>query len=148
MLAFPGGAYPGQYGSSLAAQRLRPVADVQAGAWQPPPLYDKVDEETADPVDFIYSPLAPDNVLGRMTLQLGKDPYSGDAHILRYMISKDLAGGEAASLTVRLMQDSTVIASWTHMVPDVWTTFEQTLSPAEADAIVYDRPLDVEFVAD
>jgi hypothetical protein len=149
VLAFPGGAYPGQYGSGLAAQLLRATADVQAGEWLPTPLYDEVDEASADVGDFIYSPVAPSGVLGRLRLELGKDPLSSDGHVLRYTISKDLAGGEPVSLTVRLVQDSTVIAQWTHAdVPGAWTTYEQALSPAEADAIVYDRPVDLELVAD
>jgi hypothetical protein len=51
-------------------------------------------------------------------------------------------------LTVKLMQGTTVIASWTHLnVTGTWTQQNQTLTSAQANAITDYTDLRLQFIA-
>lgn len=123
------------------AQIARPDEDIAVAGWTPTPvspvtLFDKVDEAVADDNDYISSPVAPTGDEVVLGLQTFVDPGSSVDHIVRYRIRKNQAGGAQINATARLLQTTTQIATWGHTNKDeVWTTFEQTLSAGEADAI-------------
>jgi len=133
-------------------QIARPDEDVSAGTWTPSPsspatLFDKIDEATPDDADFISSPVAPAAAAVEIGLQTLSDPGASDGHKVRYRIRKDQSGGAQIDGTAQLLQGAVVIASWAHTnVTNTWTTFEQTLSGAEADAITDYADLRVKFV--
>lgn len=83
------------------------------------------------------------NVAATHTVGLGAvlDPEVSDGHAFRYRIAKTNAGalsdtGAAVSVTVALLQGTTVIATdEARVVTGTWTLYERVLTPAEADAI-------------
>lgn len=125
------------------AQLARPSADISSGNWVSSlggPLYAAIDEVTADDADYIgttYGSVC-EVALGSLA-----DPGVSSGHKVRYRIAAD-AGG----IVVRLRQGATTIASWTHNpAPTSLSTFEQTLSGAEADSITDYSALKLQFEA-
>jgi len=127
----------------VSVQFSRPSADVSAGAWTASTgsdLYAMLDEAAADDADYITT--ASGSVCEVALAPLG-DPAGNVGHIVRYRLSAS-AGG----ITVRLRQGTTSIASWTHdPAPASPTTYEQTLSGAEADSITDYGALKLQFEA-
>lgn len=96
-------------------------------------LYTRIDEVVPDDNDYlIYQPeLSSGN--GRFGI-VSNDPQTGNAHFIRYRFRKD--GTEQVNLIARLLENTTVIASWSHTnIADTWVTVTQELTPAEADSI-------------
>lgn len=128
--------------ATVTIQTLRPVSDVSSGTWTPSTgvdLYAMVDEAVADDADYDTT-----SASSSMTLALGvgTDPNSSSGHIVRYRIKG------TGILTVTLMQGATIIATWTHSpAPSSFTTYEQTLAGAEADAITDYADLRLKFTA-
>lgn len=120
-----------------------PSADVSAGGWTASTgsdLYAMLDEAAADDGDYITTTGAS---TCEVTLDSLSDPASSTGHIVRYRISSTGGG-----ITVRLRQGTTTIASWTHSpAPTSLTTYEQTLSGAEADSITDYSALKLQFEA-
>ena len=115
---------------------LRPDSDISTGTWHDTPLYEKIDEILADTGDFItsgVSPISPD--IAEMTLSDVDDPQRSYGHFVRYGIRKDIAGGDALTFTIRLMEGTTEIASWTRAVPTSATVYEEALTTGQADSI-------------
>lgn len=127
----------------VTAQYARPTSDVSAGTWTASSgsdLYAMLDETSANDSDYIVTTGAStcEVALGSLT-----DPASSSGHIVRYRISATSGG-----ITVRLRQGTTTIASWTHSpAPTSLTTYEQTLSGAEADSITSYAALKLQFEA-
>lgn len=127
----------------VTAQYARPTSDVSAGTWTASSgsdLYAMLDEASASDADYIVTTGAStcEVALGSLT-----DPASSSGHIVRYRISATSGG-----ITVRLRQGTTTIASWTHSpAPTSLTTYEQTLSGAEADSITSYAALKLQFEA-
>lgn len=127
----------------VTAQYARPTSDVSAGTWTASSgsdLYAMLDEASASDADYIVTTGAStcEVALGSLT-----DPASSSGHIVRYRISATSGG-----ITVRLRQGTTTIASWTHSpAPTSLTTYEQTLSSAEADSITSYAALKLQFEA-
>ena len=115
------------------AQFSAPSADVSTGAWGPTSgvsLYAMIDE--ADPSDADYIRTATPGDVCVVALEAATDPGVSTGHVVSYRIMGDGSSG----LQVSLMQGGTPIASWTHdPAPADWTTYVQTLSSGEADAI-------------
>lgn len=129
-------------------QFARPVADSVDGNWTDQAggtsLFAAIDEPSFSDADYIQS--GPDPVADVVRIHLGSftDPLVSTGYTLRYRIG--LSGSGVISLTVRLKQGSTVIASWVHDdVSSVPTTITQTLSGAQADAITDPTDLYLEF---
>lgn len=121
----------------------RPSSDVADGAWLPSTpaanLFDMIDETAADDLDYIYATSPTTCSLG---LGAVSDPLSSTGHVIRYRAWAPTTGG----LVVKLKQGATVIATWTHAtLPTSPTTYEQTLSGAEADSITDYAALRVDF---
>ena len=129
-------------------QYLRPSADSAAGSWTVTPLYQKLDETPYDDGDYITSPANPQAASCKIKVQSGLDPAMSTGHVVRYRYQKNASGGQALSLTVRLMQGNTVIASNTHN--NVANGFSQgsfTLSAGEANSITDYTDLYLQFEA-
>jgi len=76
------------------------------------------------------------------------DPAVSTGHIIRYRIKKDTSGGDQITLVVKLVQNTTVLKTWTHSnISDTAVTYEQTLSGAEADSITDYTNLRLRFEA-
>ena len=124
-------------------QYARPTSDVTTGAWVSSlggSLAAAIDETIADDADYISTTYGSvcEVVYGSLA-----DPGVSSGHKVRYRIAAD-AGG----IIVRLRQGATTIASWTHNpAPTSLTTFEQTLSGAEADSITDYTALKIQFEA-
>lgn len=129
--------------STVTAQYSRPTSDVSAGTWTASSgsdLFAMLDETAANDSDYIVTTGVStcEVALGSLT-----DPYVSTGHIVRYRISATGGG-----IIVRLRQGTTTIASWTHSpAPTSLTTYEQTLSGAEADSITSYAALKLQFEA-
>lgn len=140
VIAFVGASRSMPY-QVFVPQRLEPIDDVTTGGWQPSEgttLFGTIDEPVADDDDFDFSSLSP-AVADVMEVQVaaGTDPGGSDDgadHRVRYRIGKE--GGETIDMVVRLVQGTTVIASWSHAnVSDTPTDYAQALTDAQANAI-------------
>ena len=127
----------------VVAQYAHPTADAATGAWiasTGSDLFAMLDEAAADDADYISTTYASicEVALGNLS-----DPASSAGHKVRYRIAAD-----AGAIIVRLRQGATTIASWTHNpAPTSLSTFEQTLSGAEADSITDYSALKLQFEA-
>lgn len=127
----------------VTAQYASPSSDVSSGTWTASSgsdLYAMLDESVPDDGDYIVTTGAStcEVALGSLS-----DPAASTGHVVRYRISSTGGG-----ITVRLRQGTTTIASWTHSpAPTSLTTYEQTLSGAEADSITSYAALKLQFEA-
>ena len=127
---------------TATVQYARPASDVSAGAWTPSTgvnLYATLDESAADDADYDSTTSA-----STFTVALGSltDPAVSTGHILSYRIQVT-----AGTLYVRILQGATTIATRTHSTSDAsaLTTFDYTLTGAEADSITDYTDLRVQF---
>lgn len=101
----------------------RPDGDVSAGAWLPSQgseLFEMINEVVPSAQDFIYT-----NTLS--TCELSLNPTVAPGVSLSYRASSSLNNG----LTVRLLVDSVVIASWSHSLTTTDDLYTRTLSEQE-----------------
>lgn len=99
-------------------------------------LFGTIDESVASDADFDTSAVSPIQAdFFEVKFSPLSDPLSSVGHQVGYRYKKSQTGGEQINLRVRLVQGTTVIASWTHLGIDAVTTATQTLSNAQADAI-------------
>lgn len=134
--------------TGVVFQLLRPNTDTSAGSWTVGPLYDKIDETVADDADFMTSPANPQTAACKIKLANASDPGKSNSHVVRYRFQKNSSGGQVLSLTVRLLQGNTTIASTTHTnVANGFTLGTFTLSGAEADSITNYADLYLQFEA-
>ena len=122
-----------------AVQLARPSADVSnAGAWSPTPLFAEIDEPTAD--DSVTAVVSKNNPSTTDTFEVSlsslNDPNASTGHIIRYRTRKQ-GGVKTEELRVDLYQGTTLIrqGNWTGGLGTSWTTFTDTLTSGEADAI-------------
>ncbi|UCG49365.1 MAG: hypothetical protein JSU94_06190 [Phycisphaerales bacterium] len=123
---------------AMAAQYARPDGTVSATGWTAsgtPAHHEATDEVTPnDDTDYV---LAADGVAATAELSLTDvtDPQVSSGHIIRFrMMSSGTKGAERCDFI--LFQGAAEIASLTNQASrDVYTTFEATLTGAEADAI-------------
>lgn len=136
---------------------LLPSADSVDGAWTDQAagtsLAAAIDETTASDTDYIQSEISPVNSGCRVKLAAGEDPLSSTGHILHWRAGKD-AGGNQIDMTVKLYQGGgnslgagTLIASFTRNNVGAFTTYDETLSGAQADSITNYADLYLEFYA-
>jgi hypothetical protein len=134
-------------------QTVAPDGDIATGTWTTDTgataTFAAIDEATASDADYDQSSLNPVTTdTFRVSLADVSDPAVSTGHVVKYRYGKDVDGGDAMTLVVRLMQGATQIAAWTHTdVPAGFTTANQTLSGAEADNITDYTNLDLVFEA-
>jgi hypothetical protein len=141
-----------------AVQTLVPTADSVDGAWTTDSggtaLAAAVDETTASDADYIRSETAPAASSCRLKLGSGTDPVSSTGHVIRWRVGKDSTGAPQVDVRVQLRQGGgntvgagTLIAEFTRTNVDALTTYAETLSGGEADAITDYSDLYVEIRA-
>jgi hypothetical protein len=143
------------FGSAIVSipQKARPDSDVSLGYWTDEgdgttDIYQSIDEASPNDADYIKSSFKPSNDTSEYGLSNIVDPQVGSGHIVRYRYHKNNAGGNQINLTVKMMQGSTEIASWTH--PDIGenpATAEKTLTQEQADSITDYADLRLRFIA-
>lgn len=130
------------------AQFARPDSDVtNTGTFG----FGEIDEATASDLDYWFGD---NNVAEELEVGLSNvtDPQSSSGHIVRYRIAKTNlgvvdGGGNAVTVTMRVMQGGTQIATDTaKTATGTWTQYAYTLTGAEADAITNYDDLRLEFV--
>jgi hypothetical protein len=132
-------------GAAPSVQLVRPISDITVGGWTTAPLWSKIDEVSADDTDFITSTGSAVADVSEVLIGSLSDPASSTGHKVRYRYQKDTGVG-TVNLTVRLMQGTTEIASWTHTnIANGWTTVEQTLTSGQADSITNYADLRLRF---
>lgn len=143
------------YGSG---QVLAPSSTVAAGSWTASgaaTLQGAISESWPSDSEYIMSsidPATPDVVEIALAAP-ANDPLTNVGHIIRYRYQKVTpygvqdSGGYQINLTVRLMQGSTEIASWSHTNIGAVTTAAQLLSAAQADSITDYSNLRLKFEA-
>ena len=136
-----------------------PTTDSVDGSWTDQAggtsLFAAIDETVPSDSDYIRSPVGPSNSGCRVKLATLADPTSSDDHRIHWRTGKDFVGGPQINMTVKLYQgggDSlgagTLIATFArNNVGQALTTFVESLSGAEADAITNYADLYLEFFA-
>jgi len=128
-------------------QYLRPSADISTGNWTASPLYQKIDESSYNDSDYIRCPENKTNNSCETSLTNGTDPSVSNNHIVRYRYRWSGIFG-SHDIDIKLMQGTTVIASWSHAnIPSSWTQANQTLTSGEANAITDYTDLRLRFIA-
>jgi hypothetical protein len=144
-------------GPIVGTQILLASADSVDGAWTDQAggssLFAAIDEAAASDSDYIRSELNPSASGCRVKLSSGGDPHVSTDHVISWRTGK--TGGATINMTVKLYQgggDSlgggTLIASFARDNVGALTTYEETLSGAEADSITDYTDLYLEFFAD
>lgn len=142
----------------VSIQTLNPSADSADGNWTTDTggtaLAAAIDEDSASDSDYIRSEFGPSNSGCRVKLESLNDPTSSAGHIIRWRTGKNATGGATINMTVKLMQGGanvlgagTQIASFNRNNVDSLTTYAESLSGAEADAITDYSDLYLEFYA-
>lgn len=142
------------------AQFARPSADTSIGGYKDQAdgttdIFQAIDEVSPSDADYIKSASAPSNAPYVTKLSSIEDPQSSGGHVVRYRYAKSAAGGAQINLVVQLRQGytsegspGTLIAEWTHNdISESFTTQNQTLSGAQADAITDYTDLYLRYVA-
>lgn len=128
---------------SVSVQRIYPNADASAGSWVPSTgtnLYAVIDEPTASDTDFASSSSVGSSPMTLLLETTGAAPGVTTGHVVHYRIRG------TGTLLVELLQGGTTIASWTHSpAPSTYTTYDQTLSGAQAAAITNYANLKLRF---
>ena len=122
-----------------ALQFGRPASDISAGSYTTTPLWEKLDEGTADDdtsvVDSANNPAESDGTGFEVALGSIPDPQSSSGHTVRVRARRN-GGARTITLNWRLYQGSTaIIAAKSLTMTDSYQTSSYTLSSAEADAI-------------
>ena len=159
---YPGSLYPSQYGIQTGAagasysrtptQFVRAASDISAGNWTPSTggtLFATINEtpENDSNYDTSGSATASADIMevkfGSATLV----PSTGYL-IVRYAYGKNTTGGDIVNLTVRLVQGTTIIASWVHnAIPTGTTVATQQLTSGQFAAISNFTDLRLRFEA-
>lgn len=131
---------------------LYPVADLgeywttETGATTN--LYASIDELVPDENDYIVSP--PVSLLTQSTQAFSLRPVDPPTRKADFSVSYEyyLRDGSGQNLTIKLMQNTTVIASWSHVVNSLSpVAHTQPLTTAQINAITDYSALRLEFVA-
>ena len=121
------------FGTAASPTIARPSTDTSNSGWTPSTgsdLYAMIDEVSPDDADYISTASA--GSVCRLGLGAVADPGTSSGQVVSYRASSSTGNG----LRVELMQGGTVIATWNHAtLPATDTTYQQSLSAAECDAI-------------
>lgn len=136
---------------------LRPDEDLEKGLWDDiiggdsdGNLYDEVDEETRNDIDFISSDPLEFNQIDSLRLGFNGtyDPLTTDGHKIRYTYKKDASGGNEVDLTIRLYQGTNQVASWFHNnISDTFSEVTRILSFEQVSSITNYGDLNIGFNA-
>ena len=133
--------------------RLVPDADTTVGNWtthtgSATNLYQQIDEDSADDLDYIQSEPAPNFSLAKFKLS-NAAVTAADTQRVKYRYAKDCDDGQQMILTVSLIEGaSTVRAAWTHNnVGTTLTTADQLLTAPQKAAITDYDDLYIQFLA-
>jgi hypothetical protein len=123
----------------FAAQFGRPSADISAGSYTPTPVWQQLDEGSADDdtsvVDSANNPGESDGTGFEVALGSVPDPQSSSGHVVRVRARRN-GGARTITLNWRLYQGSTpIIAAKSLQMTDSYQTSSYTLTGGEADAI-------------
>ena len=131
-------------------QRVFPISDIAAGAWQPlsgGDLFAMLDETVIDDGDYIFSADNPQTDICEVELGDLVDPHLSNDHVISYRYEKENNYGQM-NLIVRLMEGATIRRTWTHNdISNSIVQADQTLSGAEADSILDYKDLRLRFEA-
>jgi hypothetical protein len=141
------------FSPQAAVQIASPVSDISAAGWvnesgSGSNLYASLDEATPNPADYAISPIITpggSSYTLEVLFDALVDPFSSSLHTIRYQYLK--RGQATVNLTVRVMQGTTEIASWSHTdIPASATDGTQTLTGPQADSITNYGDLRVRFI--
>ena len=132
-----------------------PIEDISVGTWTNEldsnvDIYTSIDETTANNQDYIKSAyLTPSaNDVYECRLPPVRDPVTSNNHFINYTIQAHTIDGTVANLTVSLVQNTTIIASWFHEnVTEEYVYVSQALTPSEIDSITDYGDLRIRFEA-
>ena len=133
------GTYTNETATAIATFRISVVSDTAIGNWTDwdggtTALYSRVNETLADERNgsYVQSGVGPSGDILKLAFEAVPDPGIHSDHVLRYRFY-----APDDEVVVRLVEDTTTIAEWTHTAGTVveYTTFESTLSTAEAESI-------------
>lgn len=128
---------------TLLVRYARPFLDTSTGSWTPSvgaTLYGVLDESTASDTDYISTSAESTCVIKLNGVQ---DPLRSSGHSVKYRARSSTNN----TLTVRVKQGDTVIATGTTAVSPSWQDYVMELSGSEADAITDYTNLYLEFEA-
>lgn len=149
------------FGGTMS-QFARPIQDIVTGGWSEDDgttttIFDQIDEEVPDDVDYIRSsqaPVSPDVYACKLSPLV--DPVQSAGHIIRFRYGKDTSGGAAMSLTIQLRQAYVNEGNQGTLIATVFNATDiavfpvagsYALSGAEADLITNYGDLYLRFVA-
>ena len=144
--------------STIPPQNIYPTQDISANGWQPfvngvlsgQPLYDMVNEASADDSDYIQSPADP---VGTEVceLKLGpvEDPLIHTGHAIQFRYKKGGVASNRINLTVQLYQGTStkVTEAVLNDIGTGWVTGALNLTTTEAANITDYTDLRVRFIA-
>lgn len=135
--------------SSARVQFAAPTSDITVGLWSATPLWQKIDESVASDADLIVSATNPSNDTSEVLLNTGlTDPISSTNHVLSYRYKKSANAGRQIDLTVRLIQGTSILATFTHTaIGGTIVQADQTLTGTQADSITNYGDLRIRFTA-
>jgi len=121
---------------------LVPIADITTGGWvsSGASLYEVLDETDASDADYVNLPTSamPDTM--EVKFSSTTDPKISSGHSVKYRIKG------TGTIVATLLCGATSIASWTHTpASSGWTTFSQSLTSDQTDAITDYADLRVSF---
>lgn len=128
--------------SITALAFIVPSADITVGSWEPTPLYEKIDDIKNNSNDSIYT-----NVDGNSNIfevKLSTLPSISEKNKMR-VVYKVKPLYLNSKVTVTLLEDSTVIASWTDQIGDSF--IQHYLTQVQMDAIISINNLRLRFEA-
>ena len=112
-----------------------PTKDLSKGLWTGfsenninSTLSDKIDEDTPDTSDYIYTDYPTTS-----EYELSETQFPGAGG---YQLSYNASGATSAVITVKLRQGMTEIAQWQHPLTVADTTYTQTLTPEQVALVV------------
>lgn len=140
----------------MASQTIRPDGDVTLGGWDDggggtTNIYLQINEAAADDADYVETANNPSLDVCEFSLQnpTGIDTKDADGHTIDYRYAKSAAGGRDIEIRVRLLDNITEVASWTHSaVSNTVTEANQTLDSTQTSIISDWNDLRLEFRAD
>lgn len=134
-------------------QEAHPSADDTDGNWttelgSATDIYASIDEDRADVAEYAESGGSPTLDILKVKIDSLTDPATGDEHVMHACYQKS-STSEVIDLRVRLLQDTTEIASWAYnAITTVLTYVREELTTGEANSITNYSDLYLEFRAD
>lgn len=134
---------------------LRPSADGTITSWKTDSgatsnLYQSIDEPASpNDADYLTTTVSTGQSNAYTTLLSAiSDPNTRSGHVVRYRVRAQTPVSTNMTVTLKQTSTGTTIASWTHTgLTASWTTYQQTLTTAQADQITNYGSLSLVFEA-